>query len=225
MTYLAVAAAFAAGVAGALIAYEVVTARGRRRTSQMIAKRMRGSPAAAGGNPAASSRTAPRTAGIAGFLRCGKRAVGPGEVESHLPELIDVVCLGIEGGMTFEAAFGLYTDRFDTALARACRPAALLMRSGVEGRETVLRGLAGELGCRSFTRFVEISLRSIRFGARLAPLLRELADEVRESRSARSEEAIAKAPTKMLVPTGLLILPAMLLLVAGPFLLELLNQM
>ena len=35
------------------------------------------------------------------------------------------------------------------------------------------------------------------------------------------EERVAKAPVKMMLPTGTLILPAMLLLVMGPILLEL----
>jgi len=139
--------------------------------------------------------------------------------------MIDVVCLGLEGGMTFESSFDLYARRFDTALSRACRPAADMMRNGVVSREEALGTLADKLGSRQFARFAEISLRSMRFGARLAPILSELADEVRDSGAARREEAIAKAPTKMLVPTGLLILPAMLLLTAGPFVLELLEQM
>lgn len=40
---------------------------------------------------------------------------------------------------------------------------------------------------------------------------------------ARLEERVAKAPVKMMMPTGALILPAMLLLVLGPVLLELAN--
>lgn len=42
---------------------------------------------------------------------------------------------------------------------------------------------------------------------------------------AQVEERVAKAPVKMMVPTGTLILPAMLLLVLGPVLLELMEGM
>ena len=42
-------------------------------------------------------------------------------------------------------------------------------------------------------------------------------------RKTRLQEAIAKAPVKMMLPTGTLILPAMLLLVLGPVLLELME--
>jgi tight adherence protein C len=41
-------------------------------------------------------------------------------------------------------------------------------------------------------------------------------------RTARQEE-VAKAPVKMMIPTGVLILPAMLILVLGPVLLELIG--
>ena len=37
---------------------------------------------------------------------------------------------------------------------------------------------------------------------------------------ARRQEQVAKAPVKMMVPTGTLILPAMLIMVLGPVLLE-----
>ena len=47
--------------------------------------------------------------------------------------------------------------------------------------------------------------------------------QVRNACKAQREERIAKAPVKMMVPTGVLILPAMLILVLGPVLLELMN--
>ena len=44
-------------------------------------------------------------------------------------------------------------------------------------------------------------------------------------KQAQVEERVAKAPVKMMIPTGTLILPAMLLLVLGPVLLELMEGM
>lgn len=142
-----------------------------------------------------------------------------------LPELMDVMRLGIEGGMSFEKSFSLYAERFDTGLAIACRPAARLMSTGVEGREQALGRLADELESTAFKRFAGAVSRSTRYGAPLSPALDELARDMREAARADREEAVAKAPTKMLLPTGVFILPAMLILIAGPFLLELLEQM
>ena len=51
-------------------------------------------------------------------------------------------------------------------------------------------------------------------------MLEVLAAEVRATYRADMEEAVAKAPVKMLVPTAALILPAMLIVVMAPVLLE-----
>ena len=57
----------------------------------------------------------------------------------------------------------------------------------------------------------------------MAANLEALSAEARNQYRAACEEKIAKAPVKMLMPTGALILPAMLLLVMGPILLEMMG--
>ena len=70
---------------------------------------------------------------------------------------------------------------------------------------------------------MERIVRSLRFGSTLAPDLEAAASEARARHRAQVEERVAKAPVKMMVPTGALILPAMLILVLGPVLLELMQ--
>ncbi|MEG1561572.1 MAG: type II secretion system protein, partial [Raoultibacter sp.] len=62
-----------------------------------------------------------------------------------------------------------------------------------------------------------------RFGSSLAQSLEVTSVEARAVHKARREEAVAKAPIKMMIPTGTLILPAMLLLVLGPVLLDMMQ--
>ena len=66
-------------------------------------------------------------------------------------------------------------------------------------------------------------IRSLHFGTSLAESLESAAQEARGDYKAKREEQVAKAPVKMMLPTGTLILPAMLLLVLGPVLLELME--
>ena len=66
-------------------------------------------------------------------------------------------------------------------------------------------------------------IRSLRFGTSLGEVLEQSAEQARAARKAQVEERVAKAPVKMMIPTGTLILPAMLLLVLGPVLLELME--
>ncbi len=146
-------------------------------------------------------------------------------IEAQLAEMIDVVCLAMEGGMQFDAAFAMYADGFDGELAMVCRPASRMLRNGVAERDAILSDLADHVDSRPFSRFVETVLRSLRYGSNLTPALRLLSAETRRSCRADREEAVAKAPTKMLIPTGVLILPAMMILIVGPFALEIIGQM
>lgn len=227
-------------VAGALLGIELATrlksasARGRARS------RVRGWQRTAGaredvhgaGDGAGDGATDADgfSSGIFGSIRLpflGWRAKGPSrtELDTQLSEMIDVVCLAMEGGMQFDGAFSVYAEGFEGELAMACRPAARMLRTGVAEREKVLSDLADSLGSRSFRRFSDMVCRSLRYGTRLAPLLRQLSAETRRECRANREEAVAKAPIKMLIPTGVLILPAMMILIAGPFLLEIMGNM
>ena len=107
----------------------------------------------------------------------------------HLPEMLDVMALGMRSGLSFDA----------------------------------LRELASTYDSGVFMRVVDAWIRSLRFGTSLVEGLEAESVQVRNACKAQREERIAKAPVKMMVPTGVLILPAMLILVLGPVLLELVN--
>ena len=154
----------------------------------------------------------------------GNGKLSEAQVNRDLLELIDVLGMGMEAGMSFENAFLLYSEKFDSALSRKCRPAALMMANGLVSREEAMRDLSEEIGSKSFTRFTQIVLRSVRFGSGLLPMLDGLSDDIRKAYRSDVEEKISTASTKMLIPTGVFILPAMLLLVAGPILVDLVEQ-
>ena len=84
--------------------------------------------------------------------------------------------------------------------------------------------MADSYDSRLVREAVDSISRSLRYGTSLADDLSDLAVSVRARRKARLEEAVAKAPVKMLLPVGTLILPAMLILVVGPILLDLMNR-
>ena len=73
------------------------------------------------------------------------------------------------------------------------------------------------LGMRAGMSF-ERAFRSycFRFGSPMNRMLEALASEARGCYRAKMEEKVAKAPVKMLVPTAVLILPAMLIVVMAP---------
>jgi tight adherence protein C len=142
-----------------------------------------------------------------------------------LPRMLEVVALGMRSGLGFDQAFALYARRFDAPLAKSCRKYLDVWERGLMLREQGLKELALEIDLPVFTRFAAMSARALRYGASLNTLLLELAQEQRRAYRAEQQELVAKAPVKMLLPTGVLILPAMLLLVMGPILMELTERM
>lgn len=145
------------------------------------------------------------------------------ELERHLPEMLEVVSLGLRSGLSFDRSLDVYGEHFDTLLARALASAKRRWTLGLASREEALRSLAGSYDSALFARCVEAVVRSLRYGSSLAESLEAIAVEARDAYRAVKQEQIAKAPVKMMVPTGALMLPAMLLLVLGPVLLELMG--
>lgn len=147
------------------------------------------------------------------------------EYGRNLPFMLDILSLCVGTGMSFDAAFAMFAERFDSGLARDCRRVHLRYMQGLETREQGLEGLAEELGITAFDQFVETVTQALRFGAPLASAMESLAEDVRKEYRTHVSERIAKAPVRMLIPTGTLILPAMLLLVLGPVVLNIFGEM
>ena len=146
-------------------------------------------------------------------------------LERGLSEMLEVVALGVRSGLSFDRSMRLYASHFNDALSRECASALQAWETGMMTRNDALRSLASSYDSPLLSRTVAAITRSLRFGTSLGDVLEQAADEARAARRAQVEERVAKAPVKMMIPTGVLILPAMLLLVLGPVLLELMEGM
>lgn len=145
------------------------------------------------------------------------------DLERSLSEMLEVVALGLRSGLAFEKSLGLYSSHFECPLARSLRGAQAQWSYGLVPREEALRTLAASYDSLLFGRVVESIIRSVRFGSSLADNLDESAGEARAHYRTNRQESVAKAPVKMMLPTSTLILPAMLIMVLGPVLLELMG--
>lgn len=143
------------------------------------------------------------------------------QIEKQLSQMIEVLVLGLRSGMSFDRSLELYRQYFDGGLSRSLALAQQQWTHGLLSRDQSLRRLAHSCDSLLFGRAVESVIRSLRFGTSLAEGLSMLAVEARSVRKSKLEERIAKAPIKMLLPVGGLILPAMLILILGPVLLDL----
>ena len=139
----------------------------------------------------------------------------------ELPEMLAVCALGLRSGLTFDRSFRLYPKYFGTSFAEDCRTAIERTEVGLASREDALMDLAAAYDSPLLERTLRGTVQALKRGTALADDLEATAEESRKQYRARKEEAVAKAPIRMMVPIGVLILPAMLLLVLGPVLLSL----
>ena len=138
--------------------------------------------------------------------------------EREMPELLDILALGLSAGLSFDASLELYCERRDGALSREVWEAMSLWRMGVMSRAEALAGLAGRVESPSLARFCASVIEALSFGAPLAQTLERQADTIRAEQRSRVEERIEQVPVRMLVPLGTLVVPAMLLAILGPLL-------
>ncbi len=145
-------------------------------------------------------------------------------VERDLARMLEVIVLGLRGGLSFDQSLSYYSEYFTGGLSASVSLAQTQWSFGLLSREEALLELVGSFGSQLLREAVESINRSLRYGISLADDLSDLALSARTRRKARLEEQVAKAPVKMLLPVGTLILPAMLILVVGPILLDLMNR-
>lgn len=141
-------------------------------------------------------------------------------IERDVPQMIDALALSMRAGLSFESAWRMYCFRFDDELALACRSACLSWESGLSTRDEALAELGRSCAVPSLERFVGNVTRCLHYGTPMTRMFEVLAAEARGCYRAKMEEKVARAPVKMLVPTAALILPAMLIFVMGPVMLE-----
>lgn len=134
----------------------------------------------------------------------------------ELPAVLDVVTLGLAAGLSFDASLELYCNNYETSMSALFKKALLSWRMGLRSRHDELQLLSNQLELAAFESFIEAVDQSLEFGSPLSDVLVRQADLIRDQQRLLIEEEIEKAPVKMLIPLGTLIVPAMLLAILGP---------
>ena len=136
--------------------------------------------------------------------------------EREMPAFLDVMTLGLSAGLSFDVALELYCSQGTGELSAVLAEAMLCWRMGLSTRSEALGRLSESLGVEALGRFASTVEEALAFGSPLAAVLERQAQAMRDERRSQVEEQIEKAPVKMLVPLGTLIVPAMMLAILGP---------
>jgi tight adherence protein C len=137
------------------------------------------------------------------------------QVLASLADTLDLMTITVEAGLALEAAMVRAGRSGKGALAEELIRTMQQMQAGVP-RVEALRNLSARCDVEDLTAFTSAVAQAERFGVPIAKVLRVQSGELREKRRQRAEEEAMKLPTKVILPLALCILPAMMILVVGP---------
>lgn len=142
------------------------------------------------------------------------------EIRRDLPQVIDLLNLCVGAGLDFMLSVGRVVKDFKKCpitdeLAEMWRET----RMGASRRDS-LQHLSRRVNMPELSSFVRTLLQADRMGSPMEEALKIQAEEIRLRRYLRGEEAALKAPIKLLLPLFLFILPAVLVIVAGPIIIQ-----
>jgi tight adherence protein C len=136
------------------------------------------------------------------------------EIDREMPELVDLLVTTVEAGVGFASALQMVSRRVEGPLGEELRLALQEQNMGMS-IEDALRHMLSRVDSGSVRAFVQAILQGQNLGVSIGKILRDLAVDMRKRRRQQAEERAQKAPTKILFPLVLLILPALLIIALG----------
>jgi tight adherence protein C len=141
-----------------------------------------------------------------------------------LPVYLDLITLGVQGGMTTASAIALAVDRGPPGALRGELVRALReVRTG-RSRQVALRGIADRLNVSALTHAVGAIVAAERQGADLSKVLKSQSQQRRQERFLEAERQAMRAPVKMLFPLVVFIFPGTFLVLLFPIVLQIMKS-
>jgi tight adherence protein C len=144
-----------------------------------------------------------------------------------LADALDLLVVAIEAGLGLDQAMqyvGRELQWSHKELAEEFSLVQLEMRAG-KRRAEALRNLAERTGEPEIKKLVAILIQNDRFGTSMGESLRSHSDFLRTRRRQDAEERAGKVGVKLVFPIFFFILPSMLVVAAGPGILQLFTNL
>ncbi|OCG68830.1 type II secretion system F family protein [Gilliamella sp. Fer4-1] len=148
------------------------------------------------------------------------------KVSRDLPLIIDMMAIMVRSGMTVENGFRYLSIRvkpINSDVAAILERACLMM--DVNGIELSIDLIQREVPCKEIRMFCVTLRRSISYGNSIYEALLELSAEIREMQKLTIEERIAAIAAKMTVPMMVFFLAPVLVIIAGPVVMNIVSTL
>jgi tight adherence protein C len=149
------------------------------------------------------------------------------EISRQISDVLDLLVVCVEAGLgIFEAIkiVGNETERQNQAIGKELSIVSGEITAGLS-LGNALRNLAERTAVDDIKPLAATLIQSEQLGAQMAPALRAISDTLRSRRRLRAEEAAQKTTIKILFPLILLVLPAMIMVIVGPAMIQIAHTM
>lgn len=144
-----------------------------------------------------------------------------------LPDALDLLVVCMEAGLGIDQAILKASKELAIVHPEISQELALVhleMRAGI-ARAEALRSLGTRTGSHDLQKLAAVLIQSDRFGTSLSDSLRTHSEFLRVRRRQEAEERAAKVGVKLVFPIFFFLLPAMLVVSAGPGILQLFKHL
>lgn len=141
-----------------------------------------------------------------------------------LPDVLDLISVSVEAGLGFDAALQKVVEKTSGPLTQEFEQALNEINMGKSRREA-LRDMADRVQVDDITTFLGSVIQADQLGVSITNVLKIQSKQVRNNRRMKAEEAAQKAPIKMLIPLVVFIFPTLLIVLLGPAILSLIDNL
>jgi tight adherence protein C len=142
------------------------------------------------------------------------------DILKAMPFIVDLLALSTEAGLDFVGAIGKVVEKaVSSPLVDEFAQYLKEIKVG-SSRAEALREMSVRIDMTEFNSFAAILISADQMGASIGKILRQQSEQIRGERMVRAEKAGAAAAQKLMLPILLFIVPAVFLMIFGPYLLS-----
>ncbi|NLE24456.1 MAG: type II secretion system F family protein [Clostridiaceae bacterium] len=150
----------------------------------------------------------------------GKIRKRQSEVTKSMPDIMDLLTVSVEAGLTFDSALSKVVEKMPGSLAREFETVLQEIKVGKTKKEALYQ-MADRIGVQDMRSFVSAVVQADQLGVSLGRVLRLQSEQIRQNRKQRISEKAMKAPIKMLIPMVVFIFPTIFIVLLGPVVIDL----
>lgn len=145
-------------------------------------------------------------------------------MEKTFPDVLDMLTVSVEAGLGFDGALAKVVEKSKGPVADEFRRVLHEVKMGKTRREA-LRDFAERSGVDDIQTFAGAIIQSDQLGLNIGKTLKNQAEQMRRKRRQRVEEKAMKVPVKMLIPMVLFIFPTIFIVLLGPALIMIMQNL